>query len=570
MSNARGIARGAIVTIASLYLVVGLVGSVRSHGDRRAASFDEVIEGNARQALERGRQTFRFDTFGDQAFWGDLLRLHEAIAGSRFGGQGPGLSPRAALGLGLKVDIEALTGAQIARLERGRINLDDPAVTLALLRQNAVIGVKGFFRADRLQSVGIQCALCHSVVDNALAPGVGRRLDGWANRDLDVGKIVALAPNLQPFADLLGVDVSTVKAVLASWGPGKFDAELILDGKAFRPDGKSAATLIPPAFGLAGVNLHTWTGWGSVTHWNGFVSVLEMHGKGTFYDPRLNDADRFPVAARAGFGNVRQSPDLVTAKLADLHLYQLAIPAPRPPDGSFDERLAQRGQRVFEGKGKCATCHVPPLFTEPGWNMHTPEEIGIDDFQANRSPDGRYRTAPLKGLWTHTKGGFYHDGRFATLRDVVNHYDGHLDLNLTDSDKRALVEYLRSLSDDVAPVRPLARESDEASVDAAVAVEPTLSVTPSPAAVGQGMRIVLGGTLLPDGRAPSDLEVAVFDVTGRRVAARGAGIGGDLDRGELTWDGRDARGGQAAPGVYFVRVSSGSLGVSKDTRVVLR
>jgi mono/diheme cytochrome c family protein len=293
--------------------------------------------------------------------------------------------------------------------------------------------------------MGIQCAFCHSTVDGSFAPGIGHRLDGWANRDLNVGAIVALAPNLQPVADLLGVDVATVRTVLNRWGPGHFDAELLMDGKGFRPDGRTAATLIPPAFGLAGVNLHTWTGWGSVTHWNAFVANLEMHGKGTFFDPRLNDAVQFPVAARAGFGNVRNNPDLITPKLGSLHFFQLAIPAPKPPQGSFNAEAAERGKQVFNDAGKCASCHVPPLFTEPGWNMHTPAEIGVDEFQANRAPDKAYRTSPLKGLWTHTKGGFYHDGRFATLADVVNHYDQVFGLGLSQEQKSDLVEYLKSL-----------------------------------------------------------------------------------------------------------------------------
>jgi hypothetical protein len=270
-------------------------------------------------------------------------------------------------------------------------------------------------------------------------------LDGWANRDLNVGAIIGLAPNLKPVADLLEVDEATVRTVLQSWGPGKFDAELFLDGKAFRPDGKSAATLIPPAFGLAGVNLHTWTGWGGVSHWNAFVANLEMHGQGTFYDPRLNDPVKFPIAAKNGFGNVRATPDLITSKLAALHLYQLAIPAPTPPEGSFDKEAAAQGQAIFNGKAQCSVCHVPPLFTEPGWNMHKASEIGIDDFQAKRSPDEAYRTSPLKGLWTHQKGGFYHDGRFATLRDVVNHYNEFFKLSLTEQEQLVLVEYLKSL-----------------------------------------------------------------------------------------------------------------------------
>jgi hypothetical protein len=193
------------------------------------------------------------------------------------------------------------------------------------------------------------------------------------------------------------------------------------------------------------VNLHTWTGWGSVTHWNAFVSNLEMHGLGTFYDPRLNDADKFPIAAANNFGNVRNTPDLITSKLADLHVYQLAIPAPIPPDGSYDPEAAARGEELFVGKANCAECHVPPLFTEPGWNMHTPEEIGIDDFQANRSPDERYRTAPLRGLWTHMEGGFYHDGRFETLQDVLDHYNDFFGLGLTEQEMGDLIEYLKSL-----------------------------------------------------------------------------------------------------------------------------
>jgi cytochrome c5 len=412
----------------------------------QSTAAEQQVNANAQRMLEEGRQTFRFDTFGDEAFWSDMLQLHRAIAGENLGGVGPGVSPQTALAVGLKVDVDALPQSLISQLKQGRVNLNDPATTLALLRLNAVVGVRGTFTSSGgLEAVGITCALCHSTVDNSLAPGFGQRLDGWANRDLNVGAITALSPNLQPIADLLGVDQATVRTVLQSWGPGKFDAELFLDGKAFRPDGKSAATLIPPAFGLAGVNLHTWTGWGSVTHWNAFVANLEMHGQGTFYDPRLNDPVKFPIAAREGFGNVRSNPDLITAKLPALQFYQLAIPAPAPPAGSFDPAAATRGQTVFNGQAKCSTCHVPPIFTEPGWNMHTPAEVGIDDFQAKRSPDERYRTSPLKGLWTHQKGGFYHDGRFGTLRDVVEHYNSFLGTNLSEQQKLDLVEYLKSL-----------------------------------------------------------------------------------------------------------------------------
>ncbi|HET8732380.1 MAG TPA: hypothetical protein VFM45_01285, partial [Anaeromyxobacteraceae bacterium] len=425
-----------------------------------------------RATLREGQRTFRYDTFGDEAFWGGVLRLHEAIAGNAHGGVGPGVSPRTALAVGLKVDVEALPSAVQKAIAAGQVDLDDPATTLALLKLNAVVGVTGRFDdAGSLRSMGIQCALCHSTVDNSFAPGIGRRLDGWPNRDLNVGAIVSLAPNLQPVADLLSqagtpVDVPTVREVLATWGPGKYDAEVFLDGKALRPDGNPAATLIPPAFGLAGVNLHTWTGWGSVTQWNAFVAVLEMHGQGTYLDPRLDDATRFPIAAKVGLGHVRPpegQPDLVTPRLAALHAYQLSIAAPRPPKGFYDEAAARRGEAVFNGKGKCATCHVPPLFTEPGWNLHTPAEMAVDDFQANRSPDGRYRTAPLKALFTHAPGGplpatrqaepgpFFHDGRFQTLRDVVHHYDANgvgangVPLGLAEGEVDDLVQYLRSL-----------------------------------------------------------------------------------------------------------------------------
>jgi hypothetical protein len=429
----------------SLSLVLVAIAAIQSE-PAPAHDFDFSVEANAVRQVREGRETFRYATFGDEDFWGGTLGLHQAIAGAANGGVGPGVSPKAALGVGLKVDVESLPRSVIRALQRGKLNLDDPAVTVELLRLNAVVGVTGFFdNSGRLTSMGIQCALCHSTVDDSFAPGIGRRRDGWANRDLNVGGIIALSPRLQPVADLLGVDVPTVLTVLKSWGPGKFDAELFLDGKAFRPDGKTAATLIPPAFGLAGVNLHTWTGWGGISHWNAFVANLEMHGKGTFYDPRLNDAARFPVAARAGFGNVRAEEDLITPLLGSLQIYQLALDAPKPPKGSFNRTAAARGERLFNDKGRCGTCHVPPLFTEPGYNLHTPEEIGIDAFQSSRSPDQRYRTAPLKGLWTHTKGGFYHDGRFATLADVIGHYDSTFGLGLSPAERLDLEHYLRSL-----------------------------------------------------------------------------------------------------------------------------
>ena len=427
-------------------IVVMLIACAGAVVAKRARTFDDVIQRNAERMMKDGQRIFRFDTFGDEAFWGYALKLHLAIAGDRLGGVGPGVSPATALAVGLKVDADALPADVLQAVRRGHVNLDDPAVTLALLDANAVVGVTGTRGQDgRLTSVGIQCSLCHSTVDNSVAPGIGRRLDGWPNRDLNVGAIIALAPDLSSVADLLQTDQGTVRTVLNSWGPGKFDAQLFLDGKAFRPDGKSAATLIPAAFGLAGVNLTTYTGWGGVSHWNAFVANLEMHGKGTFVDSRLDDPLRFPVAARAGFGNVRNDPDLITSKLPALQFYQLSIPAPMPAHGSFDANGAKKGRSLFNGKASCSTCHVPPLFTEPGWNMHAAAEIGIDDFQSSRSPDLKYRTTPLGGLFARAKGGFYHDGRFADLGAVVDHYNRVFNLNLTAQEQRDLVEYLKSL-----------------------------------------------------------------------------------------------------------------------------
>lgn len=424
----------------------------------QARSIDNLIERNKDALFAAGRQIFRFDTFGDEAFWGDTLKLHQAIAGAANGGVGPGVSPAQALAVGLKVDVAAVPPPVLAALRNGSLNLNDPANTIALLKANAVVGVTAFTNADgSVRSMGIQCAFCHSTVDNSFAAGIGNRLDGWPNRDLNVGAIIALAPNLQPLVDLLQLPDATIRSVLRSWGPGKFDAELILDGKAVNPQQVShgvvtgtnvpAATLIPPAFGLAGVNLHTWTGWGSVPYWNAFVAVLEMHGKGNFFDPRLDDATQFPVAARAGLGNVTvdDEEDLVTSKLPALHYYQMSLPAPTPPAGTFDAAAAARGDELFHGAGKCQTCHKEPLFTEPGWNLHAGSEIGIDNFQADRAPDHKYRTSPLKGLFAHQKGGFFHDGRFPTLLAVVQHYNAALNLNLTPQQISDLVEYLKSL-----------------------------------------------------------------------------------------------------------------------------
>ena len=374
--------------------------------------WDQQVRTHTRDLMDQGREAFRYDTFGSEAFFSVGLGLHQAIEGSKFpGGVGDGVSPKTALSVGLK-------------------------------------------------GVGITCAFCHSTVDNSFAPGIGKRLDGWANQDLNVGAIVALSPNLQGVADLLNkaggpqVDVPTVQKVLMSWGPGRFDAELFMDGKAFGPGGSNASTLIPDAFGLAGVNAHTWTGnWGTVTYWNAFVSNLEMHGApGTFFDPRLDDKNRFPVAAANNFGHVSTPPgeDRISPRLGPLQFYQLSLPTPKPKAGTdFDQGGSDRGRVLFNGRAQCATCHVPPMFSEPGWNLHTPGEIGLDDesgkFEAERSPDGKYRTTPLAGRLFKRTRGFFHDGRFTTLMDVVNHFDSFQKLGLSDNEKSDLVEYLKSI-----------------------------------------------------------------------------------------------------------------------------
>jgi mono/diheme cytochrome c family protein len=435
----------AVLVVACLPAMKGVPENPAVAAEQTRPGHDARIDAHSAKLLREGREIFRYDSFGSEDFWGGQLRLHQAILGAEQGGVGPGLTPKAALQLGLKVDAGQLPEILARAIDEGSVSLDDPETTVALLRAHSVVGVKAVVKDDEVISVGITCALCHSTVDDSITAGIGARLDGWPNRDLDVGKVVALAPSLKPFADLLGVSEDQVRQVLRSWGPGKYDAELSQDGKAKRPDGKTAATVLPAAFGLAGVNLHTYTGWGSVSHWNAYVANTQMHGKGTFFDPRLDDREQFPVAARAGHGNIRNTPDLITSKLAALSYYQLSIPAPEPPKDSFDAAAAARGKAVFEGKAQCATCHVPPLFVEPGWPMHTAEELGIDSFQADRSPDRRYRTTPLAGLFTRQKGGFYHDGRFPTYEAVVDHYDRHRRLRLTPEEKGDLVEYLKSL-----------------------------------------------------------------------------------------------------------------------------
>jgi hypothetical protein len=340
--------------------------------------------------------------------------------------------------------------------------------------------VKGFFDAGgSLSSVGITCALCHSTVDDSFAPGIGERLDGWPNQDLNTGLIVSLAPNLAPMArQVLGSSnqaaIDTLKQVLLSWGPGFYDAEVNLDGIGFKQDAEgntligsdgkpeSAATRIPAAYGHLGENFHTWTGYfGDVTYWNAYVANLQMHGNGNFNDSRFEFIDpetgktKYPAALRGSFNKLRHDPDEVTSKLAPLHYYQLSLKAPRPPVGSFDPAAASRGELVFNGRGKCSDCHMPPLYTDAGFNSHTPAQLclrnskgEIDTFQADRGPRGLNPgvlvTPQLSGLWARSKRGFYHDGRFPTLMAVVDNYNSCFGLGLSPGQKSDLVEFLKS------------------------------------------------------------------------------------------------------------------------------
>src|SRR5229473_778826 len=396
----------------------------RGTGSASASGQAAIVEENARQMLAQGREVFRDDTFGSEDFFGGSLGLHRAIAGQKNGGVGGGVSPKTALSVGLKVDAERMPAPVASGIKSGAVSLDDPANTLALLKANAVVGVKGIFQGDRLTSLGITCAFCHSTVDDSFAAGIGRRLDGWPNRDLNVGAIVSLSPDLSAFTKLLGVDEPTVRKVLASWGPGKFDAELNLDGKAFRPDGKAAATLLPAAFGLAGVNLHTYSGWGSVTYWNAYVANNEMYGKGFFFDPRLDDREKFPVAARARFGH-RQSPgdDRITSKLAALHFYQLAIPAPSRPAAVHGTRL-EHAPGIGDRRGRfpvSALARRPLPHHTVAWPLHAQEGRLLPRRPVRRLRGGHRFTTTASCAWAWTR------ERRRTCRSSSSRCDGFLD-----------------------------------------------------------------------------------------------------------------------------------------------
>jgi len=403
-------------------------------------------DNGSKDLISQGKETFRFDSFGDEDFWSGLLHIDKAIAGEKNGGFGNGVSPKTALAVGLKVDVDALPSQIRNAIKSNSINLDDPATTIALLKLNAVVGVKGNFDdAGKMKSIGITCGICHSTVDNSFAAGIGKRLDGWPNRDLNVGAIISLTDNAKPVADLLHVDEGTLRTVLGLWGPGKFSAILFMDGKALRPDGKVAANLIPAAFGLRNVALTTYTGWGDIKYWNSFVGNLEMHGNGTFMDPRLNDP-KYPIAVENHFYDVRNNPDLITSKLDGLRAYQFSLDVPKAPSQNFNHDAAARGIVVFYNQGKCASCHREDLYRSAQTILKSADEIGIDDFESMRSPTGKYRTTPLAGLSAaRSQGGYFHDGRFATLGDVVDHYNQFFKLNLSSKDKQDLVEYLKSL-----------------------------------------------------------------------------------------------------------------------------
>ena len=355
--------------------------------------------------VAQGKEIFRFDTFGDEQLWTDTLQLHNVVAGA--------VDPITALSVGLKVDSEVLPAGVLQT-----VDLTDPATTITLLKLNAVVGLQGDVQEingkDTLISLGTTCALCHSTVDDSVAPGIGKRLDGWANRDLNPGVILSLSPALQDQA---------TQDVLLSWGAGKYDAY-------WNQDGLNDPTVIPPAYGLKDVALATYTGEGSISYWNAYVAVTQMGAQGNFVDDRLGL-------------NIMHDPDLVTDKLPALEAYQFSLNAPKAPAGSFDGDAAKRGKIVFNNQGNCSSCHSGDNFTDADTQLHYPDVIGTDPVLASRSLTGKYRTTPLSGAWQHPP--YFHDGSAATLLDVVEYYNNHFALGLMQSEKDDLVQYLLSL-----------------------------------------------------------------------------------------------------------------------------
>jgi hypothetical protein len=355
-----------------------------------------------------GQCIFRHDTFGDEQLWTDTLRLHEVVQT---------LPPTTALAVGLKVDAEAVPAEVLASAD-----LSDPATTVALIGLDAVVGVRGTVENGRITRIGITCALCHSTVDDSAAAGIGKRLDGWPNRDLNPGAIIALTPGLPTFTAKLGVDTALAKSALESWGAGRYDAR-------FNQDTESHPVLLPPAYGLRDVALETYTGEGPVSYWNAYVAVTQMGGHGNFVDDRIGL-------------EIRQEPDRVTPMLPALRDYQFSLEPPAPPAGSFDAVAAQRGKLLFEGQARCSECHSGTSFTDAP-KLHAASETGMNADEARRSATGMYRTTPLRGAWQHPP--YFHDGSAPTLLDVVKHYAGALNLTLTEPQQKDLEQYLLSL-----------------------------------------------------------------------------------------------------------------------------
>lgn len=397
-----------MVVLAGALLLPGCKSETPPPEGEAPAASDSAARDTSAQAVAMGQQVFRHETFGDEQFWSDTARMHEVIQKS--------VSPELALSVGLKVDAAAIPADVAQAIKDGKVNLKDPATTVTLLKLNSVVGLKGTVESvggkDSLVRVGITCALCHSTVDNSFAPGIGQRLDGWPNRDLNVGAIIALSPAITP----------AQRAVYSSWGPGKYDPR-------YNQDGKSTPLVLPPAYGLAQVTNETYTAEGPISYWNAYVAVTQMHGRGNFSDPRLNI-------------NVTYSPDLVTPKLAALRSYQHSIAAPTPPAGSFDAASADRGRTVFDQS--CASCHVGRTGTDNNTGvLHAAAETGMDGAYALRTATKMYRTTPLRGLWQHPP--YFHDGSAKTLMNVVEHYNRVRKLGLTDAQKRDLVEFLKSI-----------------------------------------------------------------------------------------------------------------------------
>jgi mono/diheme cytochrome c family protein len=405
---------GRLVLAAMAALASGCGGS---GGDETAAGREMVLGAKAQNLVAHGRKIFRFDTFGDEAKWTDTLRMHEVIAAA--------VDPTTALSVGLKVDADALPPAIKDGIANGSVDLSSPATTIALLKLDAVVGLKGTVETvgtvDRLTQVGVTCALCHSTVDNSFAPGIGKRLDGWPNRDLNVGAIIALSPAVS----------AAEKTLLNAWGRGMYDPRHNIDGL-------SKPVVIPPAYGLAGIHAITFTGDGDeIAYWNRYVAVTQMGGLGSFSDPRL------PLSVTNG------TVDLVSSKLPALQAYQLSLAAPPAPAGSFDAAAAARGKLLFDGKGQCATCHIGTLFTDATRTpptLHPPTDSVVEPetpSYASRSATKVYRTTPLKGIWQHPP--YLHDGSAATLEDVVAVYNAKRSLGLTPQEIADLAQYLRSL-----------------------------------------------------------------------------------------------------------------------------